>query len=49
MRSPRRPRGREPDIVRVVMALVGFIILPILLVVMLVLATSALLTPFVDI
>jgi hypothetical protein len=49
MRPPRHPRRRESDLVRAVMALVGFIILPILLVVMLVLATSALLAPFLDI
>ena len=49
MNRPRRSRGRDSDILRAVMALVGFIVLPILLVTAAVLFTAALLGGLVNV
>ena len=49
MNRPRRPKRREPDALRVVTALFGFIVFPMILVAVAVLATLALLGSLVDI
>ncbi len=49
MNRSRRSRGRDSDILRAVMALVGFIVLPILLVAAAVLFTAALLGGLVNV
>jgi hypothetical protein len=49
MDRSRRPRGRNSDKLRAVVALVGLIVLPILLVAAAVLFTSALLSDLVNV
>jgi hypothetical protein len=49
MNRPQRSRDRDSDILRAVMALVGFIVLPVLLVTAAVLFTAALLGGLVNV